>query len=360
MKIAIDISSVIYGTGVSVYTKNLVKNILKIDHNNDYILFGGSLRRNLELKSFLSTFKGKSMQGKVFLLPPTLADIIWNKLHIINIEKLIGKVDVFHSSDWSQPPSKAFNVTTVHDLVPLKFPKLSDPKIVLTHQARMNWVIKEVKRVIVPSIATATDVEELGIESKKIRVIPESVDPRIKPTNLNEIKNLKRKYRISGKYLLAVGANPRKNTENIISAYEKIKADTNLRLVIIGYSHMKVKDIRGVIYPGHIPDNELATFYSGAETLVYPSFYEGFGIPILEAFVCKLPVVTSNIGSMVEVAGKAAILVDPYDADSIAEGILDALKNKEKLVKLGLKRAKQFSWEKTAKETLKVYNEVRE
>ena len=218
MKIAIDISSVIYGTGVSVYTKNLVKNILKIDHNNDYILFGGSLRRNLELKSFLSTFKGKSMQGKVFLLPPTLADIIWNKLHIINIEKLIGKVDVFHSSDWSQPPSKAFNVTTVHDLVPLKFPKLSDPKIVLTHQARMNWVIKEVKRVIVPSIATATDVEELGIESKKIRVIPESVDPRIKPTNLNEIKNLKRKYRISGKYLLAVGANPRKNTENIISA----------------------------------------------------------------------------------------------------------------------------------------------
>ncbi|KKQ96568.1 MAG: hypothetical protein UT23_C0029G0007, partial [Candidatus Woesebacteria bacterium GW2011_GWA1_39_12] len=107
MKIAIDISQSIYGTGVSWYTRSLVENLLTLDDQNEYLLFGGSLRRLGELRKFA--------KGKYYPIPPSLADFIWNRLHVLPIENLIGEVDVFHSSDWTQPPSKAFKVTTVHD-----------------------------------------------------------------------------------------------------------------------------------------------------------------------------------------------------------------------------------------------------
>jgi glycosyltransferase involved in cell wall biosynthesis len=158
--------------------------------------------------------------------------------------------------------------------------------------------------------------------------------------------------------LLSVGLTARKNTERIIEAYEKINVETKLKLVILGHPYMDFHPPRGVLTVGHIPLGELADFYSGAEALVYPSLYEGFGLPILEAMVCRTPVVTSNIGSMTEVGEDAAILVDPYNVNSIADGVLEAISNKEKYVKLGRKRVKQFSWERNAKETLKVYKEA--
>lgn len=359
MKIAIDASSVLYGTGVSVYTKNLVENLLRIDKENEYILFGGSLRRIKNLKSILSKFKADNREIKVIPIPPTLGDLIWNRLHTLPIEKLLGDIDVFHSSDWTQPPSAALKVTTIHDLVPVKFPKLSDPKIVSTHERRFNWVKKEVDRIIVPSSVTANDLVKMGADKGEIRVIPEAPDPSFIPANKSQIEKLKVRYRITGKYVLAVGVNPRKNTQRIIDAFEKIKAETGLKLIIIGYPYLNLHERRGVIFTGHFPQQDLPTLYSGAEVLAYPSLYEGFGLPILEAFACKLPVVTSNFGSMAEVAGNAAVLVDPYDIDSIAEGLLKTMKNRNALIEKGLARVKHFSWGKTAKETLKVYNEAK-
>lgn len=356
MKIAIDISQIVYGTGVSVYTKNLVENLLKTDKKNDYILFGGTLRRKTELRSIMDGFKG-NIQSKIYPIPPTLADFIWNKAHILPIEKLIGAVDVFHSSDWTQPPSKAFKVTTIHDIVPIKYPNLSHPKLVSNQNSRFKWVKKETDRVIVPSVATANDIEKLGIEKEKIKVIPEAIDPGLGPAKKSEIEKIKRKYRISGKYLLSVGVNPRKNTERIISAYEKIKGEINIKLVIIGYSLKKQSDTRGVYFLGHVPLEDLSSLYTGAEVLIYPSLYEGFGLPILEAFACKIPVVTSDFGSMAEVAGNAAVLVDPYNTFSIADGVFKAISNRDEFVKRGLLRAKGFSWQNTAEKTLAVYME---
>ena len=360
MKIAIDISSVIYGTGVSVYTKNLVENLLKVDKKNEYVLFGGSLRRLNELKMALhnhhTTVRG-SYVSRFYLIPPTLADIIWNKFHIFPIERLIGRVDVFHSSDWTQPPSAAFKVTTIHDLSPLLFPDQTDPKIIKTHNTRLRWVKKEVDRVIVPTKTTGEDVINLGIDTKKVRVIPEAIEPGMKRVKDKEIQDLKAKYKIPGDYLLAVGVNRRKNTPNIIKAFKKLKSDIDLSLVIIGHRHADFGNTDGVIFLGHVPNSDLSTFYSGAKALVYPSLYEGFGLPILYAYACGTPVVTSNLGSMKEVSGEASILVDPNKVDAIAEGIKSAIKNKEKLVKLGLEEAKKYSWEKTAKETLGVYQE---
>jgi len=361
MKIAIDVSSIIYGTGVSVYTKNLVENLLKVDKENHYILFGGSLRRFHELKNEISRLTSKRknfVSKKIFSIPPTLADLFWNKFHIIPIERLIGKVDVFHSSDWTQPPSSAFNVTTIHDLVPIKFPELSDSKIVSAHKARIKWILKEVDRVIVPSQATAYDVEKLKIKRQKIRIIPEAPDPSFRKVPDSEVKRIKKRYKIKGNYLLVVGVSPRKNTQRIINAFEKISKETKLKLVIVGYKYSDFTKTKDVIFLGHIPQIDLPILYSGARALVYPSLYEGFGLPILEAFACKTPVVTSNLGSMKEVAQDAAVLVNPFDENSIAEGILEAIEDRGDLVKRGSKRLRLYSWKVTALKTLEVYSEA--
>lgn len=355
MKIAIDISQVIYGTGVSTYTKNLVENLLEIDTKNEYLLFGGSLRRRKDLVSFAEGFK-KSLQTKIFTIPPMVSDLIANGLHFPKIERLIGKIDVYHSSDWTQFPSNAFKVTTVHDLAPIFLPKFTSRKIIDVHKRRLRWVIREVDRVIVPSEATKMDIVKLGVNPDKVKVIYEALDPSFSKRSPEEVEEVKRKYKIYGNYVMGVGVNPRKNTDRLIEAYSKAKSD-ELKLVLIGYPYSGLKQDRGVSYLGHVPAFDLAALYSGAECLVYPSLYEGFGLPILEAFASGCPVVTSNISSMPEIAGDAAILVDPYDTSSIAEGIKKALRGKIGFSKLGLKRIQKFSWKDAAASTLEVYEQ---
>lgn len=355
MKIAIDISQIVYGTGVSAYTRNLVENLLKIDSVDEFILFAGALRRKDDL---LKLFP----QTKTFPIPPALADLVWNRLHALPIEKLIGKVDVFHSSDWSEPPSKAFKVTTVHDLGPILYPRLFPREfirdIVATHRQKLSWVKKETDRIIVPSASTKNDLISLGFDGSKIRVIPEAPSAIFKPASKESIEKLKNKYKISGKYLLAVGMNVRKNTENIIRAFDLARSGEDLKLIFVGLpKYIDIEETRNVRIAGQVPIEELPVFYSGSEALVYPSFYEGYGLPILEAFACGIPVVTSNVSSMPEVAGEAAVLVDPMDANSIADGIHTALKGPKGLIEKGFARVKQFSWEKTAKMTLDVYRE---
>jgi glycosyltransferase involved in cell wall biosynthesis len=360
MKIAIDASQIVYETGVSNYTGNLLSALLSNDKKDDYLIFGGSLRRYKGLQLKLSQIYEDNMKNcriKSFLYPPLLADIVWNRLGVLPIETLIGGIDVFHSSDWAQPESEAFKITTVHDLVPILYPKLSHPRLVAVHKRRLNRVKECVDRVIVPSYSTKNDLIKLGFEEKIIRVIPEAPDKIFRHSSNEEILRLKRKYRISGKYLLSVGVTPRKNTQRIIEAFEKVRAGINLKLVIAGYSHSKVEERRGVIYLGHIPASDMPVLYSGSQALVYPSLYEGFGLPILEAFSTRIPVVTSNQGSMKEVAGSSAVLVDPYDVNSIKDGILDALEKKNELVKEGRKTLLNYSWDKIAQETLKVYKE---
>jgi glycosyltransferase involved in cell wall biosynthesis len=356
MKIAIDISQIVYGTGVSAYTKNLVENLLKIDTEDEYLLFAGALRRKNDI---LAAFP----QTKVFSIPPTLGDIIWNRLHIFSIDNLIGKVDVLHTSDWTEPASSAFKVTTVHDLGPTLYPQFF-PKdyvrdIVKTHQNKLFWVKKESKRIIVPSESTKSDLVKWGFDEDKIRVISEAPSEIFKPASDESIETLKKKYKISGKYVLGIGINVRKNTENIIKAFDLARAGQDLKLILVGLSkYSNIKETRNVRMIGNVSFQELPILYSGAEALVYPSFYEGYGLPILEAFACGTPVVTSDVSSMPEVAGDAAILVDPYDVTSIADGITKALKAPKGLIEKGFARVKEFSWDKTAKMTLGVYREA--
>jgi glycosyltransferase involved in cell wall biosynthesis len=349
MKIAIDISQIIYGTGVSVYTRKLVENLLAIDKENDYVLFGGSLRRRKEI---LDAFP----QAKVFPIPPTLADIIWNKFHTLPIEKLLGKIDVFHSSDWAQPPSSAFKVTTVHDLYPIKFPRMVNPLVRDVHKRRLGWIISESDRVIVPSISTKNDLVDFGMREDKIRVIGEA--PSLTKASPEEVDKTKRKLGINGDYVIAIGIGKLKNTKNIVRAFHLASPGKDVKLVLTGrVSDMEPVEERNVRIMGHVSQEDMGPLLTGSSGLIFASIYEGYGIPILDAFACGVPVVTSTTSSMPEVAGNAAVLVDPDDVNSIKEGIEKVLRGPKAYIDKGYARVAGFSWEKTAKETLAVYNE---
>ena len=353
MRIGIDISQIVYGTGVSVYTEELVKSLLKTDKENSYVLFGGSLRQ-FSVFNFQFPKEKINLKKKFYRLPPTLLNLMWNRLHSVSFERLVGKVDVYHSSDWAQAPSAAWKVTTVHDLAPLKFPRWTHPRVVAAHKRRLGWVKKEVDRIIVPSNSTKDDLVELGFNESKMSVIYEAPEERYKKVNEEEVNEMKRKFRLNDNYLLMVGTSERKNLRNIIRGFE-LSREGERQLVITGNKPEAVEETRGVKYLGYVSDTDLVRLYTGAEALVYATLYEGFGLPILQAMACECPVVTSNVSSMPEVAGGSAILVDPKEPDDIASGVKKILKDREGWIKKGKARVKEFSWEKVARETLKMY-----
>jgi len=372
MKIGIDISQIVHGTGVSFYTRSLVKALAKIDKKNEYILFGGSWRSKNILQEFTTEIRkaNKNFNSKIFALPPSIAEPFWNRFRLLPIEKLIGPIDVFHFSDWTQPPTKAAKVTTIHDFGFLKFPDVAHPKIIAVMKRKLNLVKKECDLIIAVSQATKNDaVAFLGIPAEKIQVIYEAGPEEFKKTNQEEVEKIKKKYKIKGNYLLSVATlEPRKNLKRIIEAFKKLKTGKTqkLKLVIVGkfgWGEIKISNhesqMPDIIFTGYVSDQDLASLYSGATCLVYASLYEGFGQPILEAMACGCPVVTSNVSSMPEIAGEAAVLVDPEKVEDITRGIQEALENREQLIEKGKARAKEFSWEKTARETLKVYQEAR-
>lgn len=369
MKIAIDISQIVHGTGVSFYTRNLIKALAKVDNKNEYLLFGGSLRLKNILQDFAAEIKkiNKNFSSKIFTLPPTAVEPLFNRFRFLPIESLIGPIDVFHSSDWTQPPTNAAKVTTIHDFGFFKYPDVAHPKIAAVMKRRLELVKKESDLIIAVSEATKKDVVDLlGIPGKKIKVIYEATPENFKKASKKEITQTKRKYKIKGDYFLSVATlEPRKNLKRIIEAFRLTSQISRLTLVIVGkfgWGDVEQSSIihhkSSIIFTGYVPNQDLPALYSGASCLVYPSLYEGFGLPILEAFACQCPVVTSNISSMPEVSGKAAILVNPLKVKDIARGIKEAMENRENLINAGSKRVKHFSWEKTAKETLKVYRQT--
>lgn len=350
MRIAIDISQVIYGTGVSHYLSNLAHFLPQVDQDNEYLFFAGALRRKKEIKA-------EFPHALIFPLPPRLANLIWNKFHVFPIEKIIGQVDLIHTSDWTEPPSRVPKVTTIHDLIPFKFARLTPTVIRSAHRDRLKWVVQESRRIIVPSENTKRDLVMLGVKAEIIRVIYEA--PNLKKATETKVAQAKKNYGIHDDYLIAIGTKPWKNLERIINAFHLAKGGKRLKLLVVGEKKgSRFENERGVRFLGYIPDTDLAGLLTGAKALVFASLYEGFGVPILDAFNCDVPVVTSNVSSMPEVAGDAAVLVDPYNISSIAEGIEKVLSAPKTYIAKGARRVKNFSWEKCARETLEVYQEL--
>lgn len=168
MKIGIDVSQLAYpNTGVANYLDNLVRALVKSDSQNEYILFFSSLRGKLNLK-----ISANNVKIKKFKLPPTLLDLLWNRLHVLPIEKFIGPVDVFISSDWTEPPAKAKKATILYDLIVFKYPQETAKKIISTQKRKLKWVKKESSAVMCISEGTKKDASEiLGIDKSKLSVI---------------------------------------------------------------------------------------------------------------------------------------------------------------------------------------------
>lgn len=360
MKIAFDISQSIYGTGVSVYTIEIAKNLIKLFPNDEFILFGGSLRRRQELETIAKKLKGIP---KIFPFPPSLMDFIWNSLHILPIEKFVGPVDLIHTSDWTEPPSKYPKVTTVHDLVPFKYPQTTADSIKRTHKKRLAWVIRESDKIIAVSNATKQDlISILRVPASKIVVIPEGVEERNIPQPLEIQEIVQRRYKTGDEFIFSLSTlEPRKNQQALVSAYQIVKKTyPNLKLVISGKTGWgeKVEPVDGVIMPGYIPYSDLPGLYSACLAFVLPSLYEGFGLSPLQAMACGAAVAVSNISSLPEVVGDAGVLFDPLSVDSIAAGIIEAIENRSVLREKSLLQASKFTWKKAAEETYRVYQDV--
>ena len=361
MKIGIDISQIVHeGTGVSTYTRELVKALLAIDQRNEYHLFGASLRKLSLLDQFAHDLP--NVKAHFYPLPPTVAEPVFNRFPRLPIETFTGPLDLFHTSDWLEPPAKCPKATVVHDLSMFRFPETVHPKILSVHRRKLELVKKESAAVIAVSQATKNDlVEILKFDPTKITVIYEAASPDFRKTKLISKEPLLR-LGVTGKYILALGTRePRKNLSRTIAAFQKLKLK-DTKLVIVGKFGwgQDVSPTSDIVLAGYVAQDQIASFYHYAECFLYPSLYEGFGLPILEAMATGTPVVTSNIGSLPEVAGKAAVLVDPRDAEAIVRGIKDALSQKDNLVARGYTQEKKFSWEKTARETLGLYQRISE
>jgi glycosyltransferase involved in cell wall biosynthesis len=334
IRVGFDISQLAHTGGVATYTRNLAIELSKLP-DLEMVYFYSSLRKK---------YAGSLKDIESYPIPPSILEPMLNILRI-PIEKFIGEVDVFHSSDWIQPGSHAKKVTTYHDVVPLKYPEWSHPKIIKVHKRRLKLVEKEIDIAIAVSESTKKDLLEISsIPKDKIIVIYEGPTANFKSSSKDKIRKFKEKYNLPDKFILAIGGvGERRNIDRIKEAAK----DYNLV-------------IAGVTLPW-LSTEELELLYNSAGALAYCSLYEGFGIPILDAFSVGLPVITSKVSSMPEVGGNAAVYVDPLKIDDIKEKlnmVLSDEKLRQDLIKKGFERVKQFSWEQAAEKTAQVYRRL--
>ena len=333
IRVGFDISQVAHQGGVSTYTQNLAQQLIT-QRELEMVFFYSSLRK---------PFKGRLPHVKSFRLPPTLFEVLFNKMRNTPIERFIGQIDVFHSSDWIQPPTKAKKVTTYHDLVPILYPQWSVPKIINVQKRRLQLVENEVDMVIAVSQATKNDLLKASkIPEKKIVVIYEAAAKQFRVQDEKQIESFRKKYNLPKEFVLAIGGvGERRNLKRVKEACK------GFNLVIVGET------------VSNLSQDEIPLLYAASDVLFYPSFYEGFGLPVLESMACGTPVITSQASSLPEVGGEAAMYVDPNNLEQMKKTLKRVLKDKDlqkNMVNKGFNQVKKFSWEKTAAETAKVYS----
>jgi glycosyltransferase involved in cell wall biosynthesis len=340
-------------TGTENYSYQLLRALSEIDSNNTYIVYvrPGFIKKEEWPENFhFSILNFQRLWTQVGLAKATFSeslDVLFVPAHTLPI---------IH-----KPGLKT--VMTVHDLGAEYLPKMHQLKQQLYLKYITHYQLRSSSKLIAVSQATKDDlVEKVGIDPKRIEVVYEGFNKDL--INKIDIKgNSKEQY-----YLFVGTIQPRKNLERIIEAFSR--QTSVFSLLIVGgkgwlldeiYKLPKKLDIEErVKFLGRVPDEKLASLYKNAEALLFPSLFEGFGLPILEAQSLGCPVITSNLSSMPEVAGKGAILVDPYDIDDIVKGMmrLQAVGSRQQLIKKGFENIKRFSWEKAAKETLMVLEAI--
>lgn len=376
-------------TGTENYSYQLLKAIAKVDTENKDLLqnsLGKILplpRRTLRLTdakhSYLIYLRpGQERLAKSenwpdsFIFKVINFPRLWTQLGLA-IRTFLDPLDVLfvpsHTLPLIRKPGLK-TVITVHDLGAEYLPGFHQLKQVLYLKLMTYYQLKGATKIIAVSEATKKDlIKKTGIKSEKISVVYEGVEDRIKSDSIRD--TLKQYGLEKNKYFIFVGTlQPRKNLERSIKAFSKFLNNTSakdFKLVLSGQKGWKYENIYSlpqqvgiednVVFTGRVSDQDLAVLYSQASALVYPSLFEGFGLPILEAYSYGCPVITSNISSMPEIAGNAALLVNPYKEDEIYSAMLKIVTNdnlRKGLIQKGSKRVKDFSWEKSAIETVEI------
>lgn len=363
MRIAINVNELTLdqNTGVKIYTAEILRALSGIDGENHYILYSASK---------LPEIYGKNFENKV--VKTSFPFWTYTKLPVLAKK---DKPDIFFMPIQSTPfwkkPEDIKLVVTVHDVAFRIFPDYFTAKDRLFLNFHTKRAIEMSDAIIVPSEATKWDVLKFyGVTARKINIIHHGISQNIAKSDFQ------RRSDIGEKYILFVGTvQPRKNIANLIRAFEKIKDEattvSGLRLVICGgrgwmadsaYETAKKSKYRNdIIFAGNVSAEELAGLYKDALLFVLPSLYEGFGLPLLEAMNFGLPCVVSNNSSLSEIAGNAALFVDPYDISDIAKKIKSVLDDdslRMKYCRKSVERAKDFSWVKSAEMHLKVFQKI--
>ena len=298
--------------------------------------------------------------GAVAMLPlarPVLYEA-WTRLNWPKVESVAGEIDVAHATGLVPCGTAAPLVVTVHDLAFVHDPSKFSRQGVRTMTRSLEVIAKRADRVIVSSEATRRDCAAAGIDADRLRLVPLGVDVVEVPEA--EIERVRRRYLLPEVFVLFVGTfEPRKNLARLADAMRRPGMPGPLVVAgAEGWGDVGTVDYGDTLFLGFIPDADLAALYAAATVFAYPSEREGFGLPVAEAMAQGAAVVTSAGTSTEEVAGGAAVLVDPFDVDDIARGVLEAADRADELAAAGRRRAATLTWERSAELTLAVYREL--
>jgi glycosyltransferase involved in cell wall biosynthesis len=351
--------------GIGSYIKNLVFALLSTAPQDDYFL--------ITSRSNIHHFDPIKDKVRISSCPASkLLRVCWEQAVLPEILKA-RRIDLFHGLAHSLPLRRSCRyVTTIHDLTTYVMPEQHTPG----RRSYLRWMIPQACRraegIIAVSENTRNDlVRLLRVPHEKIFVVPLGVDPTLRPVqDPDELLAVRQKYGLPKKFILYLGAiEPRKNLHTLVKAFQEAE-DLHREFALVlagslgwGYGpllrQVKSSAVRDrIIFPGYVSADDLAAVYGASSLFVYPSLYEGFGLPVLEAMACGTPVVTSNVSSLPEVAGDAALFVDPHSASELAAAMRRILAHedvRQTLSRRGILRARAFDWDRTALKTREVY-----
>jgi glycosyltransferase involved in cell wall biosynthesis len=351
--------------GIGTYTRNLLDHLLRIDTENDYVL----MYRNEELVGTYAQYPRVSE-----IANSAKSNLLWDQWVVPRIIK-DHDIDLVFNPKLSVPIfSKCHKAFCMHGGEWFVFPQNYSLAFRAYHKLFGYFYTNSAEAIIAVSDSAGKDIAQaLGKNGSKVRTIYHGVDPVFrKDQDEGTLREIKKKFNLPDRYILWVGQiYPMKNFSRLIQAYRKVRDVVDYKLVLTGQPHLKYENELALIdslglaqdvqFLGWVPDEDLPAIYRQATVFVFPSLYEGFGIPLIEAMASGCPVITSNCGAPAEVVGSAAVTVDPLDVDAIGDAIIEVLHDaelREDLSRRGVERAATFIWENCARNTLTMFNDV--
>lgn len=379
MKIGVDIRALMDErySGVPAYTEQLLKELLLQDQKNEYYLFYNSFH---DFSKRFASWEGERVRVVATHWPNKIFNYLFQKpFGRPFLDRLVGGVDIFWSPhfNFSSFSAGTKNVLTIHDLSFLRTPRFfSWRKNCWHHLLGLKKIIKRADKIVAISENTKLDLMEIfKVPEEKVTVIYSGLNLSIAELTSLELNNFLAKYKLRPGFILSIGTiEPRKNLDGLIKAYNILRQNNpeiTVQLVLAGGAGWRNRHIyqlagespfaQDIIFTDYVSEGEKVCLYLQAGMFAFPSFYEGFGFPPLEAISYGLPVLSANTSSLPEVLGDGALLINPVFVNEIADALKVILSDhnvRQKLIIAGRKRLEMFSWKKTAEEYLKLFNSL--